>query len=367
VDEIRYDHVLPGAERLLGDVTWEEYVQLTATAFAREVLRVRPEVLHAGSGHRGYDLALAGRAVSDWADLPWIYEVRSFFETTWTADERYAEHAEYYHRRFAAETRAMHAADVVVTLSGPMREEIVTAHGVPEDKVLVIGNAVDTDRFVPLARDAALRSRLGLDGTVVLGYVSNLDHFREGQEVLLDAAARLRAGGRQVSVLLVGDGRRRAELQARAAALGLGAACVFAGSVPFEEVPAWYAQIDLFVVPRVPERAGRLVSPMKPFEAMAMEIPLLLSDLPALVEIAGDGEERAAVFAAGDAAALADRVRRLLDAPEEVSGRVRAAAAWVRAERSWAGNGRAFEAAYALAQKRHAERGAVGPGGVPPC
>ncbi|MBT0770352.1 glycosyltransferase [Kineosporia sp. J2-2] len=355
VDDIEYHHVMPGAPQLSA-VTWEEYVQLTTTTFARQLARVRPEVLHAGSGHRGYDLGVVGEALSDWAGLPWIYEVRSFFETTWTADERYAEHAEYYRRRFAAETRAMHAADAVVTLSGPMREEIVHGHGVPEDRVFVIPNAVDLERFQPRSRDPRLRARLGLDDTFVLGYISNLDHFREGQEVLLSAAALLRAQGLPVSVLLVGDGRRRAELEALAADLGLGGAAVFAGSVPFDEVPQWYAQIDLFVVPRVPERAGRMVSPMKPFEAMAMEIPVLVSDLPALVEIAGPGHGRAAVFRAGDAGALAEVVAQLAGHPEELVKRAAEAADWVRRERTWAGNGRAFDAVYRFAAERHAER-----------
>ncbi len=361
VDEIEYHHVMPGAQHLLGSVSYEEYLQLTISSFAREVNRVRPEVLHAGSGHRGYDLAVVGQALADWADLPWIYEVRSFFETTWTADDRYAEQAEYYHRRYAAETRAMRAADAVVTLSGPMRDEIVNGHGIEAEKVFVIPNAVDLDRFEAAPRDAARHTRLGLDGTFVLGYISNLDHFREGQEVLLEAAALLRSAGIEVSVLLVGEGRRQAELQERARVLGLDRLAVFAGSVPFDEVPAWYSQIDLFVVPRVPERAGRMVSPMKPFEAMAMEVPVLVSDLPALVEIAGDGEERAFVFRAGDPRSLADRVADLIEHPEELAKRVDAAGDWVRSERTWAGNGTAFDQAYRFAQERHAARDRVRP------
>jgi len=159
-----------------------------------------------------------------------------------------------------------------------------------------------------------------------------------------------------VSVLLVGEGRRRADLEAHAAGLGLGGAAVFAGSVPFEEVPDWYAQIDLFVVPRVPERAGRMVSPMKPFEAMAMEIPVLVSDLPALVEIAGEGLSRASIFEAGDSGSLAAVVAWLTDHPEELTKRAAEAADWVRRERTWAGNGRAFDAVYRFAAERAAER-----------
>ncbi len=51
-----------------------------------------------------------------------------------------------------------------------------------------------------------------------------------------------------------------------------------------------YALLDAFVVPRRDERAARLVTPLKPFEAMAMARPLIVADLPALTEIAPDGE-----------------------------------------------------------------------------
>jgi hypothetical protein len=44
--------------------------------------------------------------------------------------------------------------------------------------------------------------------------------------------------------------------------------------------------------------------------------------------------------------------------PEELSGRAEAAGAWVRAERTWAGNGRAFDEVYRFAAERHAERSA---------
>ena len=194
-----------------------------------------------------------------------------------------------------------------------------------------------------------MRSRRGLDDTFVLGYISNLDHYREGQEVLLQAAASLRSQGRQVSVLLVGDGRRRPMLEELAGELGLGAHAVFPGNVPFDEVPAWYSQIDLFVVPRIPERAGRMVSPMKPFEAMAMRVPVMVSDLPALVEIAGPHEERAFVFEAGQPESLAAAVSRLMDNPAALAQRVADAEDWGRRERTWAGNGRAFDEVYLFA------------------
>jgi glycosyltransferase involved in cell wall biosynthesis len=120
---------------------------------------------------------------------------------------------------------------------------------------------------------------------------------------------------------------------------------VFTGNVPYQAVPEYYAQIDLFVVPRIDDRAARMVSPLKPLEAMAMRIPLLVADLAALTEIVG-ADSRGHVFRAGDPAALAAAAVRLMDAPAERERVVDAAATWVASERSWSSVASAFGAAY---------------------
>ncbi len=118
----------------------------------------------------------------------------------------------------------------------------------------------------------------------------------------------------------------------------------------------YYAQIDLFVVPRTNERAGRLVSPMKPFEAMAMDIPILVSDLPALAEIVHDADEpRGRTYRAEDAADLARVAAECFRDWDATQQRVRNAAAWVRRERTWSANGRNFVAAYEQAERRFEE------------
>ena len=287
VEEVTYRHLLPAAGRPLQALGLDEYVSLTARMLAGLVAAERPALLHVSSGHRGFESALAGNAVARWAGIPWLYEVRSFFETTWTDDPRYAERGEYYERRFATETRMMAAADG----GHPVRSDARGGHprhGFPPRR----SGGPQRRRRHPL-RTPGPRPRPAaharVDRQFTLGYVSNLSHRREGQEVLIEAVAKLREAGRAVTGLLVGDGNRRAELERLARKLGVARHVVFTGNVPFDEVAGHYAQIDLFVVPRVDDRAARMVSPLKPFEAMAMGVPLLVADLPALIEITGAG------------------------------------------------------------------------------
>lgn len=322
----------------------DAYLQAYAEALLPVVADAGADVLHVHSGGRGYEAAIVGRAVAEALGLPWVYEVRGFFETTWSPDPEHAESAETYRRRRDADTRSMLAADAVVTLSESMRGDIV-GRGVPGERVHVVPNGVDAQAFAPRERRAELVARYGLGGRFVFGYVSNLDHYREAQELLVDAAVALRARGVDAVALIVGDGARGAEVEAHAAAVGAGDAVVLTGRVPHDEVLDHYALMDVFVVPRVDERAARLVTPLKPFEAMAAGLPVVVSDLPALTEITGAGA-RGESFPAGDAPALAEVLARLHADPDRRAELAAAGREWVSTERTWAANGPRYHAVY---------------------
>ncbi|MFL5779409.1 MAG: glycosyltransferase [Chloroflexota bacterium] len=320
-------------------------LQDTTDALVPLVRELRPAVLHVHSGHRGGELVLAALALRGHFDIPVVYEVRGLFEATWTSDMRIAERAEVYQRRLAQETRILRDVDGVVAISEALAAELV-ARGIPRTKITVVPNGIDPDALQPAPRDAALRARLGLDDRLVVGYLGNLDHWREGIDVLLAALAQLHARGRtDIAVLVVGDGTRRPSMEEEARRLGLTSSVRFTGRVPHAEVGRYYGQMDVFTNPRVDERASRLITPLKPYEAMALGIPVLVSDLPALREIV-DPPNRGAIAPPGDARGLADGLERLLDDPAERARLGEAGRAWVLAERRWSANGPRYRAAY---------------------
>ncbi len=314
-------------------------------AMAPVIRTVRPAILHAHSGYRGGEHALIALALRAQFDIPVVYEVRGLFEAVWSRDPVAAERSEQYRRRLAMETRILGEVDGVVAISEALTDELVS-RGIPRGKITVVPNGIDEEALVATERDPGLRAMLGLDDAFVVGYLGNLDHWREGIDVLISAAAELRSRGRNdVAILVVGDGQRRAELEAHARRLHLADRVRFTGRVPHEQVAQYYRQMDLFANPRVDERAARLITPLKPYEAMALGVPVLVSDLPALREIV-DPPHRGAIAPPGDPGGLADAIERLMDDP---GGRARAAAdalAWVRSERTWASNGPRYRAAY---------------------
>ena len=191
----------------------------------------------------------------------------------------------------------------------------ILEQGVPDAKVEVVTNGVDSDLFVPRAPDEALRASLGLNGKYVLTYAGTVG-MAHGLDVVLRAGHRLREHGRDDIVLLVvGDGARRAELEQAVRDQGL-SNVVFTGMVGRAKLPAYLASSDACLVHMRDEALFSTVLPSKIFEDAAMEKPIiagLLGEGSAIIEAADCG----IVFPPGDDAALAAAVVRLADDPEE--------------------------------------------------
>ena len=309
VDGVTYHRILPDLDPR---VAIDALVAAYAAAARPLVESVRPAVLHPASNHVNAQVALALR---DAYGLPVVYEVRGFLEETWRsragAD---AEASDRYRASREVETACVREADAVVTLSETMRQDLLARGGIEPDRIVVVPNAVDVDRFVPGPRDPALAARLGIGDDPVVGYISSFTGY-EGIRYLIAATAELRHRGRRVRCLLVGDGEDRSALEAAAVTAGVDdGTVIFTGRVPHDRILDYYRLIDVFVVPRTNDRVSQLVTPLKPYEAMAMERALVVSGVGALLEIVADGQTGRS-FRPEDPIDLADIMEPLLDDP----------------------------------------------------
>ena len=310
---------------------------------ARLTGRLRPAVVHAASN---YSNGLTAQGLRDRFGIPYVYEVRGFWEDTWLS--RHAataglESSERYRLTRELEARCMRSADLVVTLGAAMRDEIID-RGVDAGKILIVPNGVSAEFLQPLPDGSPLRAQLGIrPGEHVVGLVSSLV-AHEGIGTLLESVKLLRDAGLPARALIVGDGPEKAALERQAAALGLDA--IFTGRVPMSRVRDYHAVLDVFVVPRTPDRVCQLVTPLKPVEAMASGLPVVVSAVNALGEIVKDkvtGMQATPL----DAASLADCLRQLLASPELRRELGAAAREWVAADRTWEHNAQRYRDAYA--------------------
>ncbi len=321
-------------------VPLDESLQQQVEAVARVVAELRPAVIHAASD---FTNAVIAGTVARAFGVPYVYEVRGFWEVTRLSRQSGLQHTDRYVRVKERESAEVRAADAVVTLARTMRAELVE-RGVPDERIMLAPNAVDPAEVVTRPRDPARMSRLGLAGAdLVVGYVSSLNDY-EGVETLVSAVAALREAGRDVRLLVVGDGPMRQVLEAQARRLNLGAAAVFTGGVPHAEVSELYACLDVFVVPRRDLPVCRLVSPLKPYEAMLLGLPLVVSDLPVLRELNDSGAVE--VFPPDDSEGLAKVLGELIDDPERRRANAERGRAWVLAERTWDGNAARYRDLY---------------------
>jgi phosphatidylinositol alpha-1,6-mannosyltransferase len=204
-------------------------------------------------------------------------------------------------------------------------------------RMVRLAPGVDTAAFRPGAGGAAIRQRLGIGpNRPVVVCVSRMVP-RKGQDTLLRAWPLVRAevGGNPL-LLLVGDGPHRAELGRLADRLGLAGSVLFAGPVPWEELPAYYDAGNVFAMPCRTRRGGLDVEGLGIvyLEASATGLPVVGGDSGGAPDAILDGET-GYVVPGGREDALADRLIELLTDPAGAAAMGQQGQAWVDREWRW--------------------------------
>jgi glycosyltransferase involved in cell wall biosynthesis len=316
---------------------------------ARLLRANRPAIVHARNWGTWTDAALACRLVPGVRLVLGFHGLQS--ATTFTPAQR---------RRFR--WLGLHRAEFT-TVSACGAEQLVAELGVDPARITVIPNGVDVKRYRPAGetRRAAAKSALGLPPqALIVGCVANFFEPVKGQDVLLEAFAELAASFPSLHLVLVGDGPRRAKLQATAAGRGLAGRVHFTGRR--EDVAEILAAFDVFACPSLAEGMSNAV-----LEALAAGLPGAVTDV----------SDHRAMFASidptlvvppGDAEALADVLSRLL-ADESRRRRCAAAARRVACSMSFGETIAAYRRFYAgLLHQPASEPAQVHPtSGIPSC
>ena len=203
-------------------------------------------------------------------------------------------------------------ADRVIALT-PRLAALLTAHGIPPERVRVIPSGVRPALFrAPDVTDPPVDTdppadTAPLDGLprpriVFLGRL----HAQKNVDVLLRAAALLRL---PAQVVVAGDGPERRRLQALHRELRLGARVTFLGFVPHDRVPALLRDADVLVMPSRYEELGTAL-----LEAMQCGLPIVATRTGGIPEVVGH-ETSGLLVPPGDVAGLAAAIDRLVGDP----------------------------------------------------
>jgi phosphatidylinositol alpha-1,6-mannosyltransferase len=224
--------------------------------------------------------------------------------------------------------------DVVTYLGEYFRVRLARALSPEAAKRMArLAPGVDPALFRPGAGGQAVRDRLGLAGRPVVVCVSRMVR-RKGQDTLLRAWPRVRAEVSDAVLLLVGDGPYAGDLRRLARQLNVGDAVVFAGPVPWPELPGYYDAGDVFAMPCRTRRAGLDVEGLGLvyLEASAAGLPVIGGDSGGAPDAILDGESG---YVVRDVAGTAARVIELLTDPGKARAMGEKGLAWVDREWRW--------------------------------
>ena len=315
-------------------------------ALGRSILSIarewQPDIIHA---HSPPLCGLAAARAARKLDVPFVYEIRAFWEDAAVGNGTGREGNVKYRLVRELENSAVRAADAVFTICHGLRDDLV-ARGFPGGRIGIMPNGVDLSLFGdPPPRDDALAAKLGIaPQTPVVGFIGSFYDY-EGLDDLIAAMPRLRTRVPGAKLLLVGGGPMDDALRAQAAGSFAADAIVFTGRVPHAEVERYYSLVDVLAYPRKASRLTELVTPLKPLEAMAQGRIVAASDIGGHRELMVDGET-GVLFAPDDPAAAADALADLFARADGWDAMRAAGRAHVESRHDWSVNARRYHDVY---------------------
>jgi len=305
--------------------------------FTKRILEVAKlhnvDIIHA---HTPYRVGLPALKAARKLNLPFVYEMRGMWEETAVANGRWMRNGPAYRRFQHYETRVLRKADAVICISETLKKEAIS-RGVEAEKITLVTNAVER-KIIDMNEESSLYqtaiTRLNRDKqTCVIGYIGSL-RAMEGVDLTAKAVARVIENGHNVRFLVLTGQSGQNELQQLCSSLGIEKSTVILGPVPHEKVASFYSLIDIFVVSRPNSRVTQLVTPLKPFEAMAMSRAVIASKLSALEEII-EHEKTGLLYQPDDLDDLTRVIERCIQDPSLREQLGQAACEWVLQNRTW--------------------------------
>jgi glycosyltransferase involved in cell wall biosynthesis len=269
---------------------------MSVIKLARLIAREKPDIVHTHTAKAGF----VGRLAARLCGVPIVVHTfhghvfRGYFGPLTS-------------RAFVSLERLLaRATDLVLTVNEQQRQELIGYRIAPPDKIRAVLLGLELGPLATAGADPSLMRRkwgLPLEAPVV-GIVARLVPVK-GHELFLDAAAELLRRRPDARFVVVGDGERRAELEAYAARAGVPA--IFAGWE--SDLPAVYAALDVVCLTSLNEG-----SPVALIEALAAGKPVVSTTAGGVVDLIRH-EDNGLLVAERDPRAYSQAIRRLLDDP----------------------------------------------------
>lgn len=248
------------------------YLSYMFSAFIHGLFLPKPDIMIATSPQ--FFCGWAGVLLHWFRRFPFILEIRDIWpESIASVDAKlpnFSMRIIYWMEKVMYRT-----ANYIVTVGEGYRKKLIEERNVPEEKLSIIMNGVDTQHFYPQPKDEKLLAQYGLNGKFICSYIGTIG-MACGLKTVLDAAGKLKKQGEDlIRFLLVGDGAVREDLEKDAQERKLDNV-IFTGRRPKKEMPAWVASSDVNLVHLKKTDLFTTVMPSKIFESAGCARPVII-------------------------------------------------------------------------------------------
>lgn len=294
LDGIKYYNfpINKDVNKMNGTLYTKEYIQ-TYLYYVNKIVSTlgdKPSVIHSASNYINPFIA---NTIGKRYNIPTIYEVRGLWHLSRLSYDKNWENTAEYKKYIEYERSALEKSTHILTLNSKIKNYIVKNYGIKGDKITISPNGVDTNKFVLQERkDPQLQTLYNPSNFVSFGYVGSLVNY-EGLDLFVKAVNRLNREGLKFVAIIVGKGSTNVcnkifqQLERYKNSHNLDNLFI-TGEVPYYDVCKYYSIIDVICLPRKGYEVCEIVTPLKPFEGLAMGKPLILSSVGGLENIIND-------------------------------------------------------------------------------
>jgi colanic acid biosynthesis glycosyl transferase WcaI len=248
------------------------YGSFCVSAALRGMEISRPDVVIATSPQ--LLVGLSGWWIAFWQRVPFVFEVRDLWPESLSAVGMGKENS-WLHcwlRRIAG--FLYRRANRIVVVTPAFKQHLIKHWSVPDSKIAIVENGVESSLFAPDRVDGELRKQLDLEGKFVAGYVGTMG-MAHGLDTLVEAATTLRSVHPEIAFLLVGEGADKERIEAMVKSREL-ANVRLVDQMPRERIPAFICACDVCLVPLKKTELFKTVIPTKMLEFMSCARPVIL-------------------------------------------------------------------------------------------
>lgn len=257
-------------------LTWTLQLNLALLEKASILQNEAPfQIVHA----HDWLVAFAARALKHTYRLPLVATIHAT-----ECGRHHGLHNALQHYISSAEWWLTYEAWKVIVCSKHMEHEVSSLFQLPRDKVYVIPNGVDMQKFKAKKENATGRLKQSPNNEKIIFYIGRLVR-EKGVQVLLAAGPQIFAAVPDARIVIAGTGPMERELKRQAHDTGIGHKVTFAGYVSDQMRAELYAKAAVAVFPSLYEPFGIVA-----LEGMASGTPVVVSDTGGLAEIVTHGE-----------------------------------------------------------------------------